>query len=203
MAALKKSDREDVLWRVLTEAFAPRFRAVEAEITRLSKEALVKEHPVFCTPYADPANLGYMTVTRVSRILSCSNEGKGARILAAPIYGLKAITPTGCYVHERENIKALRDAETAVPGSMFEFRFCDEAVVEQYDSAWADYTWVDYKAAYRALAALLNSCGTHEKLVVDSPEYARHLPPPEVKAKPPAVIVADVRAGLAALGVPA
>ena len=47
MATLKNTDRDEVVRRALTEAFAPRFVAIQKQLQSLLRDKLQKEHPEF------------------------------------------------------------------------------------------------------------------------------------------------------------
>lgn len=195
MTILKNTDRAEILRIVLTKSFEPRFNEVLAAIKQAVKDKMVKDHPNFHKAYADEAVRPYLATSQAgSTFFPELNQARAAR----PVFGKSSRMPTDYYHLDRERYKMLYDADTIVPNAMHEIRIEDDATTALYAKAWADY-----ESAYDTLAALLNSYSTQEKLDVDFPEFAKHLPTPAAKMKLPAVIVKDVRKALSKLGVPA
>lgn len=194
MAALKISDRAEILRIVLTKAFEPRFNEVADKTRRLARGTLDALHPVFVKLYADEESRAYLAVCSMNHFYFTVG-GKGARA-AIPVYGKAVSMPDNTWHLDRESYKSF--GEIYAPTRPNEFTVGDAALTQAYVKTWAKYL-----AAHSKLSALLNSYTTREKLASDFPEYAKYLPKIESKAKLPAVIVKDVRAELASLGVPA
>lgn len=198
MTILKNSDRAEVLRRVTEAAFAPRFAAVAERIGGIYRARLVAEHPRFLELMADEGSRRYVSVVSAPNPLYLHDGSR--RALCAPrsgTYGKLLPLPTRAYP-DREHYAALKPDDVVVPTSVDFATIEDAGVTLDYHAVWSDY-----HAAVEKLSALLYSYATREKFVTEFPEYERFLPPVEQKAKLPAVIVADVRAGLSALGIPA
>lgn len=198
MTILKNSDRAEVLRRVTEAAFAPRFAAVAERIGGIYRARLAAEHPRFLELMADEGSRQYVSVVSAPspRYL---HEGS-RRALCSPrvsAYGKLLPTPTRSYP-ERDEYAPLKPDDVVVPTTTDFAEITDPDVIADYLTVWGDY-----RSAVERLSALLYSYSTRERFVAEFPEYERFLPPVEEKAKLPAVIVADVRAGLSALGIPA
>lgn len=197
MTVLKNSDRDEVIRRVLTEAFAPRFSAMQNEVRALIQKKVEKDHPEFAALVKSPIARQYLAETRV-RDIYLESEGD-AYAMAAPVYGRCSSMPTGrLHYGDREPYSAFSDGETAVPGMFGEFKVSDVAISEAYRKAWSDYA-----AAYLKVNSLLHSYAVREKFTADFPEFAKYLPGVTVRAKLPAVIVKNVREELYKFGIPA
>ena len=72
------------------------------------------------------------------------------------------------------------------------------SIITDYDQAWDDY-----RTAYEKLSSLLASYNNREKFAADFPDLAKHIPPLVKSVGLPCVIVTDVMAELAKVGVPA
>lgn len=196
MAALKNSDRDDVLRRVLTETFTPRFADIKKQAQVALRANLAAEHPQFVKLVKDVESLKYLAKTNVSRFYLI--DGKESVLLASPQYGRYVDIPaSGNRGSNREDHSTIGDDDTVVPQTMGHFSIDDAKMLKAYKAVWADYV-----AARGKLSALLYSYATREKFVVDFPEFAKYLPPVVTKAKLPVVIVKDVRRELSKLGVP-
>lgn len=197
MASLKISDRDEVLRRVLTETFTPRFADIQKQLQTLLREKLAAEHPQFVKLAKDPETRKYLATTSARNIYFVEDEN--SHVAAAPVYGQCVEMPEHCryYSIERERHTLIQDSDTVIPCNMGDFKVSDRKVLKAYRAAWADYV-----AAREKLSALLYSYATREKFVADFPEFAKYLPPVPVKVKLPVVIVKDVRRELSKLGVP-
>lgn len=196
MASLKISDRDEVLRRILTETFTPRFADIQKQLQALLRETLAAEHPQFVKLAKDPESRKYLATTNV-RNFNIKMDGETFTV-AAPHYGAEVDMPgDGRRYFDRENHAAITDGDTLLPLVMSNYSTADKKVAKAYRTAWADYV-----AARDKLSALLYSYATQEKFVADFPEFAKYLPPVPVKARLPVVIVKDVRRELSKLGVP-
>lgn len=196
MTILKITDRAEILRIVLTKSFEPKFNKVRDKIQQKVKDALAKDHSVFCKLYADEEARKYLAVGRVRSV--CFMLPGGRACSASPVFGKFADMPENNYNLDREYYSSLKPDDIYTPTALHELNITDKTLTQLYVKTWADYS-----AAERKLSALLNSYATREKLSVDFPEFAKHLPRCETKAKLPAIIVKDVRKELSALGVPA
>ena len=197
MATLKNTDRDEVVRRALTEAFAPRFVAIQKQLQSLLRDKLQKEHPEFLKLVKNQDTCRYLATTNARNIYFV--DGDDIHIAAAPVYGERAEMPehSRYYRVERERHTLIQDGDTVIPCNMGDFKVSDRKVLKEYRKAWADYV-----AACDKLYALLYSYNVREKFTADFPEFAKYLPALAVKAKLPAVIVNDVRAELGKFGIP-
>jgi hypothetical protein len=196
MTTLKITDREEVLRRVLTEAFKPRFGAIGGAADNLLRKLLAKDHPRFIELLADKTASAYLATSSSKEAMRLNAEGEKIK-LAAPVYGVLGSEPTQHWYSCGEKLVRLC-TESIVPCGMGDFVIADAKFLKTYSQAWADY-----EAAWYKLASVLASYKTREKLIADFPEFEVHLPELTVPAKLPAVIVKDVRRDLKKLGVPA
>jgi len=197
MATLKNADRDEVVRRALSDAFAHRFTAIQKQLQDLLRDKLQKEHPEFVKLAKNPDTRRYLATTNARNI--CFVDGEETHIAAAPVYGQRTDMPEHCryYSVERERHTLIQDSDTVIPCNMGDFKVSDRKVLKEYRKAW-----VDYVAACDKLYALLYSYTVREKFAADFPEFAKYLPALTVKAKLPAVIVKDVRAELSKFGIP-
>lgn len=198
MTTLKNADRDEVVRRVLTDAFAPRFTAIQKLLQGLLRTKLQEEHPEFVKLAGNPEARKYLATTTARNIYFMA--GEDCIIAAAPTYGARAKMPEppGYYRIERDQHTLLKDCDTLVPCILGDLKVSDATVIDAYRKAWADYV-----AACDKLLALLYSYNVREKFEVDFPEFAKYLPPTVVKPKLPVVVAKEVRAELSAFGVPA
>jgi hypothetical protein len=190
MATLKITDRDEVLRRVLTEVFTPRFAEVKKLLQLELRAHLAAEHQVFNKLIADSKSRPYLAITRVKEFYC--NDSR----MRTPKYGKCYRMPdSNSYYTDREIHEDITDADTPTPATMYAFKLTKP--MAEYQTAWTDYL-----EGRKTLSALLNSYTTREKLTADFPEYAKYLPPIEVREKLPMVIVGDVRAKLTSLGIP-
>jgi hypothetical protein len=194
MTTLKITDREEVLRRVLTEAFKPRFGALHKSAEDLLRKLLAKDHPRFIELLVDKTASAYLAISSSKEAMRLNADGKKVK-LAAPVYGVLGSEPTD-YRGFDGKLRLVTDI--IVPCGMGDFVIADAKFLKTYSQAWADYG-----AAWHKLASVLASYKTREKLVADFPEFEVHLPELTVPAKLPAVIVKDVRRDLKTLGVSA
>lgn len=193
---LKKEDRELVLRKVLTEAFEKRFYAVRDAMRAEIAAHIAKTHPRFVELAADETARSYLTSDCVSVVRL--PDGRRA---TSPVYGTAVEEPDVRSYYTRSPEWAYLDVSNKVRlAKPSTYTACVSAptTIASYDKCWTDYT-----AAQAKLSALLNSYSSREKLAEDFPEFAKHVPLAQAKAKLPAVIVTDVLAELAVLGVPA
>lgn len=197
MATLKNTDRDEVARRALSDAFAPRFAAIQKDLQALLRDKLDKEHPEFVKLVKNPDTRKYLATTSACKIYFA--DGDDTHIAAAPVYGKRSEMPehSGYYSVERERHTLIQDGDTVVPCAMGDFKVSDRKVLKAYRQAWADYV-----AACDKLYSLLYSYNVREKFAADFPELAKYLPALAVKAKLPTVIVKDVRAELSKFGIP-
>lgn len=197
MATLKNYDRDEVVRRVLTETFAPRFAAIQKQLQELLRAKLEKEHPQFVKLAKDQASRQYLATTNVRHIYF--SDGDERYTAAAPVYGKLCDMPDNGHRHylDREYYSLIQDGDTTIPCIFGDFFVADRKVLKAYRSAWEDYC-----AARQKLYSLLYSYNVREKFTADFPEFDKYLPPVTSKAKLPAVIVPTVRAELSKLGIP-
>ena len=194
MQKLKKADRELVLRKVLTEAFEGRFNALRDEMHAQIAADVAAAHPRFVELYSDVASKPYIAYQHLH-----TTALPDGRIAYRPCYGRRVEEPnTRIWYGSADDASAINlSAKTYLPApANYSAKLTDEAVQAKYNKAWADYT-----AAYDKVSAVLNSYTTREKLAEDFPDFAKHIPLAQ-KIALPSVIVSDVLADLAAVGVP-
>lgn len=196
---LKKEDRELVLRKVLTEAFEKRFYDIGDELVIRARAQVAAEHPRFVELLADEQTKQYVYASSRYAIFA-KVDGTEFRYARPNSYGRPAEMPTQRRVDREQQNATESSARLSlhVPGSYGDVFVSTPEIIERYRKTWADYTEAQAK-----LSALLNSYSTREKLAEDFPEFAKHVPLAQAKIKLPAVIVTDVLAELAVLGVPA
>lgn len=181
MTTLSKTARQEILTKVLKEAFEPKFADLQKRLVQYVLEWRRTQHPVFEELLARKDAIQYLR-TRTVWLLYAGDEsmqypnyeagGDGGRIATNEVT-IPVIDHSDVLTVEDQNIcETYRNLR----------RSCDEARSEL----------LKVLAAYRTVEALL----------IDFPEYAKYLPAPTVKQLP-AVIPAESRAKLSALGVPA
>lgn len=180
MTILTKTARREVLTRVLKEAFEPKFADLQKRLVQYASDWLQKNHPLFVELLARKDAREYLHTKHFYRV--CIN-------------GVTAYYPDYESSYKGDSI---RINEVTVPYICVDnFTINDDALKWDYD-----YLWDAYKAAHSELLKVLASYKTREALLKDFPEYATYLPAPVVKQLP-AVIPAESRAKLSALGIPA
>ena len=194
MAALKISDREEVMRRALTEAFAPRFKAVASDLENALRDRLADEHPRFLAMMKDTETRKYVASCGVGYIYLATDDGFIKT--AEPKYGMPIDMPGRNRYFDRDFLAPLRVQDTRIPSVFGDAKITNKKILANYKKAWTDYS-----AARSKMSALLNSYTSREKFEVDFPEFSKYLPPVAIKAALPVVIVKDVRKELSALGV--
>lgn len=194
MATLKNTDRDEVVRRALSDAFAHRFTAIQKQLQDLLRDKLQKEHPEFVKLAKNPDTRRYLATTTARNIYFV--DGEETHIQRRPCMG-DVPEHSRYYSVERERHTLIQDSDTVIPCNMGDFKVSDRKVLKEYRKAWADYV-----AACDKLYSLLYSYTVREKFAADFPEFAKYLPALTVKAKLPAVIVKDVRAELSKFGIP-
>lgn len=194
MNILKITDRQEVLERVLREAFKPKFDAILEEVKTLLISHLNQKHPVFMEMLSDKQKRHYMAVSHTDRLYI------GERRCAYPIYGKNASMPQPHhFIYRSDEYAAMTLKDVNIPMSMNEFIIDEKAELFKTYSA----TWKAYSEAYKELSGLLNSYRSRDKFEKDFPEYKDYLPALEVKKQLPQVIASEVRGKLSSLGIPA
>ena len=194
MAALKISDREEVMRRALTEAFAPRFKAVASDLENALRDRLVDEHPKFLALMKDQETRKYVASCGVGYIYLATDEGFIKT--AEPKYGMLIDMPERNRYFDRDFLAPLKVQETQIPSVFGDVKITSKKILGKYKKAWSDYS-----TARSKISALLNSYTSREKFEADFPEFSKYLPPVAIKAVLPMVIVKDVRKELSALGI--
>ena len=194
MAALKISDREEVMRRALTEAFAPRFKAVASDLENALRDRLADEHPRFLAMMKDTETRKYVASCGVGFIYLATDDGFIKT--AEPKYGMPIDMPGRNQYFDRDFLAPLKVQDTLIPSVFGDAKITNKKILAKYKKAWTDYS-----AARSKMSALLNSYTSREKFEVDFPEFSKYLPPVAIKAALPIVIVKDVRKELSALGV--
>lgn len=182
MTTLSITARRETLAKVLKEAFEPKFADLQKRLVQYVMEWRRTQHPVFEELLARKDAMQYLRTRTVWLLYAGEGEpmkypnyenGGSAERIATNEVDIPAIDHSDSLTVEDQNI-----CETYRNLR----RSCDEARSELFKVL----------AAYR----------TAEALLADFPEYAKYLPAPTVKQLP-AVIPAESRAKLSALGVPA
>lgn len=191
MTILKNTDRKQVIDKALTEAFAPRFNDFAKRLRARYAEQVAEAHPVFAKLVKNSDARPYLAVSTVREFYV-----GGAPVLT-PKYGARCEMLIRGEWADREKYVWVQAGDLTVPSDCWKAKIEDADFSKEYATIWADYG-----RARETLSELLNSYTVREKFAEDFPELAKYLPPIEVKARLPAVIVADVRSKLAAVGVP-
>lgn len=190
MTILKNTDRKQVIDKALEDAFAPRFNEFAKRLRARYAAQIAEAHPVFAKLVKNSDARPYLAVSTVREFYL------GGRPVLTPKYGARCELPEAGWI-DRDLYAWVQGSDMAVPAD------CWKAKIEDADFS-AEYIglWRGCAVARTTLSELLNSYAVREKFAEDFPELAKYLPPIEVKARLPAVIVADVRSKLAAVGVP-
>lgn len=191
MTVLKNVERKQVIDRALRDSFAPRFSAFAECLRGRYAEQIAKEHPVFSKLVKNADARPYLAVSTVREFYV---DGTPA---LTPKYGAWCEMPTRQEWVDREKYSWVQAGDLTVPADCWKAKINDTGLSKEYAAIWTDYS-----GAIRTLSELLGSYNVREKFEEDFPELAKYLPAIEVKARLPAVIVADVRTKLAAVGVP-
>lgn len=195
MQKLKNADRELVLTKVLTEAFVARFNALRDELHANVTANIAAAYPRFVELYNDPTSKPWIACRYLDSVFL--PDGRKA---FRPHFGKRVEEPRCASQYSRVDnatgINVSQKQYLPAPQS-YTAKITDEALQAKYDKAWADYI-----AAYDKISAVLSSYTTREKLAEDFPDFAKHVPLAQ-RMNLPAVVVSDVMAELAAVGVPA
>ncbi len=182
MTILTKTARQEVLTRVLKEAFEPKFADLQKRLVQYALDWRRTNHPVFEEMLVRKDAKQYLQIKHFWRVYIADT------CAYSPDYG---------HVNGMSR-PAIRINELTVPYICEDnFKIDDTELECTYESLWDAY-----KAAHSELLKVLASYRTREALLKDFPEYATYLPIPVVKQLP-AVIPAESRAKLSALGIPA
>lgn len=180
MTILTKAARQEVLTRVLKEAFEPKFADLQKRLVQYAKDWLHTNHPIFEELLARKDARQYLQTKHFYRLYP------GGVQAYYPEYG---ISYKG---------SPIRINELTVPYICVDTFQIDSPEIERtYESLWNSY-----RAAHSELFKILESYRTREALLKDFPEYATYLPAVTVKQLP-AVVPSESRAKLSALGIPA
>lgn len=183
MTTLTKTARREVLTKVLKEAFEPKFADLQKCLVQYALDWRRTNHPVFEELLARKDARGYLYTKNFWSVYL------GDMRCYFPEYG---------YDDPKHGRRAIRINELAVPYICTDdFTIRDDELKCAYESLWDSY-----RAAHSELFKVLASYKTREALLKDFPEYATYLPEPVVKQLP-AVMPAESRAKLSALGIPA
>ena len=183
MTILTKTARREVLTKVLKEAFEPKFADLQKRVVQYALDRRRTNHPVFEELLARKGAREYLHT-------KC--------FWSVYLGGMRGYFPEYGYDDPKHGRRVIKINEVTAPYiSVDDFNIMDVELDRIYHSLWHAY-----KAAHSELFKVLASYRTLEALLVDFPEYATYLPAPVVKQLP-AVIPAESRAKLSALGIPA
>ena len=137
MATLKNTDRDEVVRRALTEAFATRFVAIQKQLQDLLRDKLQKEHPEFVKLVKNPDTSRYLATTSARNIYFV--DGDDIHIAAAPVYGKRAEMPehSRYYSVERERHTLIQDGDMIdidIPAGKINVRVSDSELNERRKS---------------------------------------------------------------------
>ena len=179
MTILTKTARQEVLSKVLREAFEPKFADLQKRLVQYALDWRRTNHPVFEELLARKDTREYLHTKHFYRVYLddfCAHTPDYSGIFS----------PT------------IKVNEVTIPYK------CDDSIVIQDIDLIVIYTnlWEAYRSAHSELLKVLASYRTREALLKDFPEYATYLPAITVKQLP-AVMPSESRAKLSALGIPA
>lgn len=192
MTVIKDSDRKTVLERVLAEAFRPRFNAVIEAMHVEAQADLDEKHPVFVKLVSDKTTSPYIATHYNPPIWI-----EDVRVYL-PIMVRDATIPKHRGSQQPDIHQQARFIRNLFYPNGFDVKIKSASTIAEYER-----TWSDYSEAYKTLSALLYSYKNREKFESDFPEIAKHLPPKIIRSNLPSVVVADVMANLAKVGIPA
>lgn len=185
MTTLTKTARREVLTKVLKEAFEPKFADLQKRLVQYALDWRRTNHQVFEGLLARKDARKYLHTKHFYRVYL---NGVTAYY---PDYGMLSFDAP----YKGSPIKI---NEVTAP-----YILTDDFIVENVELCTTyESLWDSYRAAHSELLKVLASYRTREALLKDFPEYATYLPTPVVKQLP-AVIPAESRAKLSALGIPA
>jgi len=182
MTTLTKSARQEVLTKVLKEAFEPKFADLQKRLVQYARDWMHTNHPVFEELLARKDAREYLSTKCFYRIY---------------LAGVTAYYPD--YSGALPKGGMIRVNELSVPCICTDnFTVESDELSKLYESLWDAY-----ETAHSELLRVLASYKTREALLVDFPEYATYLPVPVLKWLPASVVPSESRAKLSALGIPA
>lgn len=178
MTILTKTARQEVLTKVLKEAFEPKFADLRKRLLQYARDWLRTNHPVFEELLARKDARGYLQTKHFYRLYINSTR------LYYPDY-------------DQDARLSIRINELTVPYvCVDDFVIVDDNIELTYNTLWDSYN-----SAHSELSKILEAYRTREALLVDFPEYATYLPAITIKQLP-AVVPSESRAKLSALGIP-
>lgn len=184
MTILTKTARQEVLTKVLKEAFEPKFADLRQRLVQYAKGWLQTNHPVFVELLARKDAREYLSTKTFWSVY---------------LGGMRCYFPEYGYDDPKHGRRVIRIDELTVPYiCVDDFAIDDDELKSAYESLWDSY-----RAAHSELLKVLASYKTREALLKDFPEYATYLTVPVMIKQLPAVIPAESRAKLSALGIPA
>lgn len=196
MANLTNADRDAVIGTALKATFEPRFHALRKRMNDHLKQRQQQEHPRFIQLASDPEALKYLQYHSGTRF--CIRTDKGGTNTGMPGIWSEPFRKPEPYKND-QNTRDLISEDVLVTSKIgSSFVILDAGIIADYHQVWDDLT-----AARSKLSELLHSYRIREKFAEAFPDLAKHLPPTRTPNRLPAVIVDDVRANLAALGIAA
>lgn len=196
MANLTNDDRNAVIGAALKATFEPRFQAPRKRMNDYLKQRQQQEHPRFIQLAGDPETLKYLQYHSGTRFYIRTD--KGSANAGMPNTWSEPFRKPEPYKNDL-NTRDLISEDVLVTSKIgSSFIIHADAINSDYHQLWDDLT-----AARSKLSELLHSYRVREKFAEAFPDLAKHLPAPRTPNRLPAVIVDDVRANLAALGIAA
>lgn len=196
MANLTNDDRNAVIGAALKATFEPRFHALRKRMNDHLKQHQAEKHAHFIKLASDPETLQYLQWH--SRTVFYIHMKDGNAYAGQPNDWTQPSTKPERWVTDKNTTKLGSDDLIITSKIGSSFVILDSAIIADYHQLWDDLT-----AARNKLSELLHSYRVREKFAEAFPDLAKHLPAPRTPNRLPAVIVDDVRANLAALGIAA
>ncbi len=200
MTHLKNTDRHYFINRVLHDAFDPRFLDLNKEIRANLTASIKTSHPVFFDLLAKEEMRKYVATTRLRKYYFYSSQRDMNCQMIKPVdYSKEFDYQTHFQSHQpSRNLQNIGDVDQIMPALAGDAFQPEPALIQKYLTIHEDLA-----AAKQKVTSLINSYRSREKFEKDFPDLAAFLPAVPVKIAMPAIIIADVMADLAAVGIPA
>lgn len=202
MTTLTKAVRDETIRSIMRESYAPRFADLMGRITAHVGAEVRAEHPLFYEMLKDEGRRPYLAVQQGLKV-SVQEEREGKRVA---IYGVRFPTffgtPEFSALHREQWYKV--DYTENIKTGLSHPELHSLVVLDKAHPLAAEYDalWATFEQAWNTVTSTLYSYNVRERFEADFPELAKHLPAQPVKTKALAVPVADIRAKLAAAGIP-
>lgn len=198
MTTLTKAVRDETIRNIMRESYAPRFADLRDRITAHVDAELHVTHQVFYKLLKDLDVRPYLDVQQDPYVMLSTSEKSHCGVRFPDFHTKPEFTRLHLDAWYRvegapvikTGLSHPRRAGTVSLGA-------ESPLAKEYMALWAAL-----EEAWNTVESTLYGYKVRERFEADLPELAKHLPPAPVKTSALCVPVADIRAKLAAAGIP-